>query len=111
MTTSLKVAEVFGKEHKHILRDIQKLDCDEDFRESNFGLSVFKVPNNNKNYPMYEITKDGFTFLAMGFTGSKAAQFKQKYIEAFNRLEEQVKRTLHKLAEEEENELERTFSC
>jgi Rha family phage regulatory protein len=90
MTTSLKVAEVFGKEHKHVMRDIEALECSADFRKSNFGLSSYSVPNNRRPYPMYLMTRDGFTFLAMGFNGKRAAQFKEKYIEAFNRMEAEL---------------------
>jgi Rha family phage regulatory protein len=58
----LKVAEVFGKEHKNVLRDIETLSCSEEFRESNFGLSSY-VSSQNKTLPMYQMTKDGFSFL------------------------------------------------
>jgi len=68
MTTSLKVAEVFGKEHKNVIQSIEQLDCSEDFRKLNFQLSSYSVPNNRRPYPMYLMTRDGFTFLAMGFT-------------------------------------------
>jgi len=68
MTTSLKVAEVFGKNHFHVMRDIEALECSAEFRKSNFGLSSYSVPNNRRPYPMYLMTRDGFTFLAMGFT-------------------------------------------
>lgn len=88
MTTSLKVAEVFGKQHKHILLAIQLLDCSEDFIERNFGLYSYRAVGAKRQYPAYEITKDGFTFLAMGFTGAKAAEFKEKYIAEFNRMAE-----------------------
>ncbi|WBF68504.1 Rha family transcriptional regulator [Desulfovibrio subterraneus] len=91
MTTSLKVAEVFGKEHKHILRDIEPLDCSEEFRESNFGLSSYQPAGAKRSYPMYHITRDGFTFLAMGFTGARAAEFKEQYISAFNAMEQELR--------------------
>ncbi|GAB6178142.1 hypothetical protein JCM16814_30330 [Desulfobaculum senezii] len=68
MTTSLKVAEVFGKEHKNVIQSIEQLDCSEEFRKLNFQLSSYSVPNNRRPYPMYLMTRDGFTFLAMGFT-------------------------------------------
>lgn len=91
VTTSLKVAEVFGKEHKHVLRDIEALDCSEDFRKSNFGLSSYQPDGAKRSYPMYLMTRDGFTFLAMGFTGAKAAEFKEKYIAEFNRMEAHIR--------------------
>ena len=98
ITTSLKVAEIFGKSHAHVLRDIQKLECSEDFRQSNFGLSSVeqKMPNGGvKNIPAYNITKNGFAFLAFGFTGAKAAQFKEAYITAFDSMEKQLYRLNH----------------
>ena len=91
VTTSLKVAEYFGKQHFHVLRDIGHLDCSAKFRESNFGVSTYKVPGQSKKYPFYEMTRDGFMFLVMGFNGKKAAHIKESFIEAFNMLEEKVR--------------------
>jgi Rha family phage regulatory protein len=85
-TTSLIVAETFGKEHKHVLRDIQGLDCSEHFNRSNFELVEYKDAKGESR-PMYEMTRDGFTILAMGYTGKKAMQFKEIYIAAFNAME------------------------
>ncbi|BBL75455.1 Rha family transcriptional regulator [Methylomagnum ishizawai] len=89
-TTSLIVAETFEKSHAHVLRDIDNLECSPGFRESNFGLTFRDVPGPNNSIRrerMYEMTRDGFTILAMGFTGKSAMEWKEKYIEAFNRLE------------------------
>lgn len=94
VTTSLLVAEVFGKEHKHVLRDIDELSCSEDFRKSNFGLmfTIKELPNGgSRKDRYYEITKDGFSFLVMGYTGAKAAQFKEMFIAEFNRREALLK--------------------
>lgn len=88
VTTSLKVAEIFGKQHYHVLRDIQdKLlpNVSDTFGLSNFGLSSY-VNEQNKHQPMYYITRDGFTMLAMGYTGPKAMQFKEMYINEFNKM-------------------------
>ena len=94
-TTSLKIAEVFEKQHQHVLRAIRELQIPESFRQSNFGETVIARPNpsGGKDIPSnaYIITRDGFTLLAMGFTGAKAMEFKLKYIEAFNRMEEELK--------------------
>jgi Rha family phage regulatory protein len=89
VTTSLKVADVFGKQHKNVMRDIKTLDCSGPFRGLNFELTheAAKIGIATRTIPVYEITRDGFTFLAMGFTGKKAAQFKEKYIAEFNRME------------------------
>lgn len=86
-TTSLKIAEYFGKEHYRVIRSIENLDCSPEFRLANFGASSY-INAQKKTQPMYTITKDGFMFLAMGFTGKEAAQWKEKYIEAFNQLEQ-----------------------
>lgn len=87
VVTSLDVAETFGKRHADVLRDIENLECSDDFRERNFALSKYSVENNKRSYPMYYITKDGFTILAMGYTGEKAMKFKEAYIKQFNAME------------------------
>lgn len=91
ITTSLKIAEKFGKEHAHVLRDIRDLECSDKFRESNFGFSSYKS-SQGKTLPMYEVTRDGFTILAMGYTGKEAMKFKEDYINAFNAMESELKR-------------------
>ena len=88
-TTSLKVAEHFGKRHDRVLRAINNLECSPEFTESNFGVSEYKDASGKSN-PYYEMTKDGFTFLAMGFTGKEAAKWKEAYINAFNKMAEQL---------------------
>ena len=86
--TSLQVAEHFGKEHKHVLRDIRIiLEADEDgFSESNFGLSSY-LTEQNKEMPMYVMSKDGFVLLVMGYTGPEAMRMKKAYIARFNEME------------------------
>lgn len=91
VTTSLKVAEVFGKRHGHVIRDIRKLLGDPQVGgRPNFGLSSY-VNEQNKEMPQYEMDRDGFTLLAMGFTGPKAIKFKLSYIDAFNKMEAVIK--------------------
>ena len=85
ITTSILVAEKFERNHRDILRAIKKLDCSADFTERNFTLSEYEDSTGRK-LPMYQMTKDGFIFLVMGFTGSKAAKFKEDYINAFNEM-------------------------
>lgn len=94
VTTSLRVAEIFNKKHFHVLRTIKDLDCSPEFRETNFGFSEIPYQNGNikKMLPMYYITRDGFVFLVMGFTGKTAAKFKEAYINAFNVMEERLRR-------------------
>ena len=82
-TDSLKVAEIFGKNHRDVLRKLESLDCSPDFSERNFALAKY-LDEQGKPRPMYDMTKDGFIFLVMGFTGEKAAQIKEAYIKAFN---------------------------
>ena len=90
VTTSRKVAEVFEKKHCDVLRAIRELEVPEDFNERNFA-SVEYIDQKGEKRPEYLITRDGFTILAMGFTGKKAMQFKIAYIEAFNAMEAQLK--------------------
>ena len=86
VVTSLDIAETFGKEHKHVLRDIRELECSDEFRQSNSGLTYYSDMQNKKQ-PMYYITRDGFTLLVMGYTGEKAMRFKEAYIKQFNAME------------------------
>lgn len=90
LTNSLLVAEKFGKEHKRVMQDVRELGCSDNFRRHNFVLSSY-VSNQNKELPMYVITKDGFTLLAMGYTGETAMKFKEDYIDAFNKMENALK--------------------
>lgn len=92
VVSSRDVARVFEKEHSKVLRDIRELECSERFNEANFGLVNYKDAKGELR-PEYLITRDGFTFLAMGFTGAKAAAFKEAYIEAFNRMEKLLTET------------------
>ena len=86
IVTSLDIAETFGKEHKRVLQDIRELECSEDFGRHNFVQSSY-VNCQNKKQPMYYVTRDGFTLLAMGYTGKKAMKFKEGYIRQFNAME------------------------
>lgn len=87
-TTSKILADRFHKVHRDVVRAINNLDIPEDFRVRNFAQSKFKADNiNGLEYDCYEMTRDGFTLLAMGFTGKKAMEWKVKFIEAFNRME------------------------
>lgn len=93
VTTSLRVAEVFSKQHKDVLKAVKSLDCSKEFRERNFALSKIDYQNGNikKQLPMYYITRDGFMFLVMGFTGKTAAKWKEAYIKAFNEMEAKIR--------------------
>ena len=87
VTTSLLVAQVFDKSHKNIIRAIKNIDCSPPFTERNFALSNY-TDSTGRSLPMYTITRDGFTFLGMGFRGKMAAKFKEAYIADFNRMEQ-----------------------
>lgn len=86
VVTSLDVAETFGKRHDNVLKDIRELECSEEFRFLNFEESMYLNQQNHKQ-PMYYMTRDGFTILAMGYTGEKAMKFKEAYIRQFNAME------------------------
>lgn len=91
VTDSLKVAEVFGKEHKNVLKDIRELGCSKEFGRLNFEQSTY-VNSQNKELPMFYMSKKGFTLLAMGYTGKEAMRFKESYIEQFEAMEEELRK-------------------
>ena len=92
VTTSLILAEAFEKEHKNVIRVIETKIGELKIEQSSKMFSKGEYTNSqNKQQPMYYLNRDGFTFIAMGFTGKKADEFKLKYIEAFNRMEEQIR--------------------
>lgn len=91
VVSSRKVAEVFNKQHNNVLRDIENiigglLKIEQSDWQKNFIQSSYKNLQN-KNQPEYLLTRDGFTLLAMGFTGKKAMRFKVAYINRFNQME------------------------
>ncbi|WP_455758865.1 Rha family transcriptional regulator [Phocaeicola coprocola] len=90
VTSSLQVAEYFGKNHKDVLKAIRELDCSTEFNGRNFAPVKYKDAKGEYR-PMYYMTRDGFTYLAMGFTGKIAAQFKEAYIKAFNEMEDTLR--------------------
>ena len=97
VTTSRAVAEQFGKQHKNVIQAIEglrtTLDETEDGRAFNrLNFQPVTLPDGKgEKRPAYLLTRDGFTLLAMGFTGAKAVQFKVAYINAFNRMERFIK--------------------
>lgn len=86
VVTSLDVAETFEKRHADVLRDIEHLQCSEEFTQRNFALTSYKDASGKSNKE-YLITRDGFTILVMGYTGEKAMKFKEAYIKQFNAME------------------------
>ncbi|HHP5403289.1 Rha family transcriptional regulator [Aeromonas veronii] len=95
MTTSIKVAEAFGKRHDNVLAKLKTLQCSSDFRLLNFkeASQTVQQPNGGTTeYKIWNMTKDGFIFLVMGFTGTKAAAIKEAYIAEFNRMADELHR-------------------
>lgn len=97
VTTSQAIADYFDKQHKHVLAKIDALDCSPEFSSANFSADVQTIEVGNgaeRESRCYLITKDGFMFLVMGFTGKKAARLKEAYIAKFNAMEAEIhKRT------------------
>lgn len=93
VTTSIAVADFFQKRHDDVLRKLRSLDSSPDFNARNFA-AVEYTDAKGESRPAYEMTKDGFVFLVMGFTGKRAAAFKEAYISEFNRLEAELTKSL-----------------
>ncbi|MFM4747160.1 Rha family transcriptional regulator [Aeromonas veronii] len=91
MTTSLKVADAFGKRHDNLLRKIETLGCSTEFNALNFE-AVEYLDLKGETRKAWNMTKDGFMFLVMGFTGTKAATIKEAYIAEFNRMADEIHR-------------------
>ena len=89
VTTSLQVAKSFEKQHKNVLQSIQNLAAENSATRNMFVEGTYV--NRGKEYPMVYMNRDGFSLLAMGFTGTKALQFKLAYIEAFNEMEDNLR--------------------
>jgi len=92
-TTSLDVAEKFGKEHRHVTEAMERLIKDVPKNRRIFFEFIY-TDSQGREQKAYNITRDGFTLLAMGFTGKKAIKWKLKYIDAFNHLEKLALQTL-----------------
>lgn len=90
MVSSLTVAEHFRKRHTHVLRDVRDLDCSPAFRQSNFGSANY-TDAQGKPREAIRMTRDGFMFLVMGYTGQAAARVKEAYIQRFNEMEARFK--------------------
>lgn len=91
VTTSLAVAEAFSKRHSDVIRAIELKLGERNFASADLFAEGNYKDTQNKTRKMYYMNRDGFTFIAMGFTGRKADEFKLKYIQAFNAMEEQIR--------------------
>lgn len=104
VTTSLNIAEVFEKEHKNVLRDIDdlrgvlKIEPTQQAHTQTWGdlfwEDTYTHPQNKQPYRMIYMNRDGFTLLAMGFTGKRAIEFKLQYLNAFNTMENHIKQQM-----------------
>ena len=92
VVSSLEIAEKFGKTHANVLKNINRMlgELEKNFSKVNFYLADY-IDEQGKTRPMYQLTRDAFSLLAMGFTGKKALEWKVKYIEAFNLMEAELK--------------------
>lgn len=81
------VAERFGKQHKHVLDSIENITAEKSALMGTYFIPSTYKAGTGKNYKEYLMTRDGFTLLAMGFTGKEALKFKLAYIEAFNKMD------------------------
>lgn len=89
VVTSRQIAKDFNKEHKHVLEAIRNLVAENSAVKNMIIESSYE--NRGKQYPEYLLTRDGFSLLVMGFTGARALEWKLKYIEAFNKMEQALK--------------------
>lgn len=106
VVSSKEIATNFEKQHKHVLESIENLK--EGVAEKSADLfieSKYQHPQNKQWYKEYLLTRDGFSLLVMGFTGTKALEWKLKYIEAFNKMEEYIKQQLPQLTRKQELQL------
>ena len=89
MVSSVQVAKHFGKQHKNVIRAIEQLEIPKEFNRLNFEPVEYEDKKGEKR-PAYLMTRDGFTLLVMGFTGPKAMEWKLRYIQAFNAMEQTI---------------------
>lgn len=99
VVTSRQIAEDFGKQHQHVTQAIENMIGENSLLKSMMMESEYKTERGRK-YKEYLLTKDGFSLLVMGFTGSRALEWKLKYIEAFNKMEQAIKNPYSYLSKE-----------
>ena len=111
VVSSREVASNFGKEHSKVLRTIQeKIEVSPILASPQYFIESTYLDKSNRQSKEYLLTRDGFSFLVMGFTGAKADEWKLKYIDAFNKMEKVItqglpttyKEALQQLIEKEE---------
>lgn len=105
LTDSIKIASTFKTTHRYILKIIRELDCSNEFRKKNFLLSSYNSLQN-KEIPMYVLTRDGFSLVAMGLNTENAIEFKELYINQFNQMEQALKEQYSKPIQKELSAME-----
>ena len=90
-TTSLLIADKFGKQHKNLLRAIEQKPCSDEFRRLNFAPAEY-LDEQGKPRRMYRLTRDGFSLIVMGLTGASAIIWQERFIAAFNGMERELRR-------------------
>ncbi|WCG06078.1 Rha family transcriptional regulator (plasmid) [Vagococcus lutrae] len=111
VTTSLQVAEVFNKQHKHVLEAIDDLIGVVENSADLFYEDTYIHPQNKQEYRQILMNKKGWILIAMGFTGKKATQFKLDYINAFDEMEKMLKDSQPKLPTDPMEILQLTFDA
>lgn len=95
VVSSREVAQNFEKRHDHVLDTVRNIITENSGLIGKYFIESSYKAGTGKSYTEYLLTRDGFTLLAMGFTGKKALEWKLKYIEAFNRMENALKEVYH----------------
>lgn len=99
LVSSREIATNFEKQHKHVIEKIENTRAENSALQEMFIESTY-IASNGKTNKEFLITRDGFSLLVMGFTGSKAMNWKLRYIEAFNKMEQQLKNPFSNMSKE-----------
>ena len=99
LVSSREIATNFEKQHKHVIEKIENTRAENSAIQEMFIESTY-IASNGKTNKEFLITRDGFSLLVMGFTGSKAINWKLRYIEAFNKMEQQLKNPFSNMSKE-----------
>lgn len=91
VASSRDIAERFNKRHADVIRNIENKLLNAKLRSANYFIESSYTDNSGKSNKEYLLTRDGFSFIVMGFTGEKADEFKMNYIKAFNLMENELK--------------------
>ena len=106
LVSSRVVSQDFNKMHKNVIRDVENLIESDGSKMSHQMFIESSYENRGKQYKEYLMNRDGFSLLVMGFTGKEALQWKLKYIEAFNMMEEELKNRVPQLTRKQQLQLQ-----